>query len=136
MVSPDRRVLLLPLPPPTPSTTRRAKKLQKIVPSDRGRNIAVIGNTAFTMSSGLDAPSVQEASRAIPFLGFLIGFCYAGHRIWIFAGHPSALAAGLAEREVLLLDSAMLSFLQSHLWQVAQPPLRAELRYFIHQHER
>jgi hypothetical protein len=135
MVSPDRRLLLLPLPPPSARTARMAKGLRKIIPSDRGRNIAVIGNTGFTMSSGPGAPSVEEASRAIPFLGFLAGFCYAGHKIWIFEGHPSALAAGLAESEVLLLDSAMLPFLQSDWMQVAQRVMHTDRRVFIHKRE-
>jgi hypothetical protein len=55
-------------------------------------------------------------SRAIPFLGLLMGLSYLGHAVWIFEGHPSALAAGVREADILIVDSAMAGFL-SPGWQ-------------------
>jgi len=72
----------------------------------------------------------------IPFLGFLIGWSQAGHQVWVFEGHPSALVAGLAESEFLLLDSGMLPFLQSDWMAVAKRTMTAGGKVFLHDRQK
>jgi hypothetical protein len=132
VVRPDRAVLFFPLPPPPPQTSEMAKKLSSVVPSDRGRNIAVISSTEFTMSRTGAGASLQEANSAIPFIGILCGLAYLGHRIWIFEGHPSALPLGLEQSDVLVVDSGMLPFLQPDWMQVAQRVMQDDPRIFVH----
>ena len=131
IVRPDRAVLFLTLPPPPPQTSLMAKHLASVIPSDHGQNVAVIAFTAFTMTRP-EAARIQEASAAIPFFGLLCGLNYVGHRILIFEGHPSALALGLEQSEVLIVDSAMLPFLQPDWMPVAQRVMPANRRIFIH----
>ena len=84
------------------------------------------------------APEIvlQEAAKAIPFLGFLIALGYAGHRVWMFEGHPSALAAGLEHAAILLLDSGMLPLLQTDWMSVAQRMMAPPRRVLIQSRER
>ena len=136
MVRPDRAVLFFPLPPPPPQTSQMAKQLAAVIPSDRSRNIAVITSTGFTMSPTGSCASLHEANSAIPFIGILCGLAYLGHRIWIFEGHASALALGLEQSDVLVVDSGMLPFLQPDWMQVAQRVMQRVMedvpRIFVH----
>ena len=124
IVRPDRAVLFLTLPAPSPETSGMAKQ---------GRNIAVIGSTEFTMPRAQELPSLQEASHAIPFFGILCGLSRIGHNISIFDGHPSALAPGLEQSEILIVDSAMLPSLPPDWMQVAQRIMQGDPRIFIHE---
>jgi hypothetical protein len=133
ILRPDRRVLLLPALPPSSNLTA---KLPPIIPLDRTCSISAITNMGFTMASGDAVPSLQDASRAIPFLGFLLGWSQAGHRVWVFEGHPTALAAGLAESDYLLLDSGMLPFLQPDWMAVAKSAMNSGGHVFLHNREK
>ncbi len=135
LVGADRAVKLLPAPPRTPEMDARVPKIPDI-PSDRPHNIAVIANTGILYAAPGKQPDLQEAAKAIPFLGHLIPLAYAGHRVWVFEGHPSALAAGLEHAEILLLDSGMLPFLQDDWMSVAQRVMDPPRRVLIHDRER
>lgn len=111
-----------------------AKKLPKIFASEGPHNLAAIVDTGFVPEGGTGF-SIEEASRAIPFLGFLIGFAYAGHKVWVFDGNASSLEAGLAEADALLVDSAMLPSLRADWPQVARNAMRPEARFFLHDRE-
>jgi len=63
-------------------------------------NIAVIAYTY------LDALKT-DMRRAIPFFDFLLGFGALGHRVWVFEGHSSAIAAGCRDADLLLVDQAI-----------------------------
>ncbi len=132
IVRPDRAILFLALPPPPPQTSLLAKQLASVIPSERGRKIAVIGSTAFTMAGTEAVPSLQEANRAIPFFGLLCGLNYIGHTIWIFDGNPSAFPAGLEQSEILIVDSAMLPSLPADWMQAAQRAMQGDRRIFVH----
>jgi hypothetical protein len=93
LVGPDRAVLVLPVPSRSPEMDKRVPKLPDL-PQDRPANIAVIAATGILSKVQGKPPTLQEASKAIPFLGLLLGLGYAGHRICIFEGHSSALAVG------------------------------------------
>ena len=74
------------------------------MPSSVKRNIAVIANTELQAVT-------KEISKAIPFVGMLMGFAYIGHAVWIFEGHPDALEAGCRDADVLIVDGGMAPFL-------------------------
>jgi hypothetical protein len=132
IVRPDRGLLVLP-PLPAPP---KLPPLPTMIPTGRSCNIAVISNTLFTMSHAAAVPSLQDANRAIPFLGYLIGWWQVGHRVWVFEGHPSALAAGLTDSEFLLLDSGMLKFLQADWMAVARRMMKPGGKVFLHDREK
>ena len=134
LVGPDRAVMVLPVPPRSPGMDAQAPRVPDI-PSDQPRNIAVIANTGILAAAQGKPPDLQEAAKVIPFLGMLIAFGYAGHRVWIFEGHASALAAGLAHAEILLLDSGMLPLLQNDWMSVAQRVMDPPRRVLIHSRE-
>ena len=133
LVTPDRRVLIVPVP------TRSAKMdaLQPKVPGipdHESCNIAVIANTGI-VSEMRGQVDLQAVSKTIPFLGLLIGLGYTGHRVWIFEGHPSALVAGLEHAQILLIDSAMLPFLPKNGMSEAQRVMSPPRRVLIHDGE-
>jgi len=112
-----------------PSGSARAEMVQmieKILPSDEARNVVAI---AFNDLKG--KIGVRELAEAIPFLGFLMGFSYVGHNVVVFEGHPSALAQGLAEADVLLADSEMTHFLQRDWVRVAFEVMRTPKVYVV-----
>jgi len=126
---------VLPAPLRSAEMDARLPKLPEL-PSDLPRNVAVISNTGlFTAAKG-KPPELAHVANAVPFLGYLISFSYSGHRVWIFEGHPSALAAGLEHAEVLLLDSGMLPFLQQDWMAVAQRVMDPPRRVLIYTRER
>jgi hypothetical protein len=130
----DRAVMVIPALPRSPEMDARLPKVPDI-PSEPLRKIAVIANTAIISTTSGKPPDLREAAKAIPFLGLLMGLGYAGHHIWIFEGHPSALAAGLLHAEILLLDSGMLPFLQGDWMSVAQHVMDTPRRVLIHSRE-
>jgi len=118
LVGPDRLVMVLPVPACSPAMDAQVPKLP--IPLDRQCNITVIANTGLLCAVQGQPPDIQKVAGAIPFFGLLIAWGYAGHCVWIFEGHPSALAAGLDHADLLLVDSGMLPFLQSDWMAVAQ----------------
>jgi hypothetical protein len=135
LIGPDRAVIVLPVPQPSPAMDAQLPKVPDI-PSDRPLDIAVIANTGILATVQGIPPKVEEVAKVIPFLGALIAFGYAGHRVWIFEGHPSTLAAGLQNAEILLLDSGMLPMLQSDWMSVAQNRMDPPCRVLIYSRER
>ncbi len=60
----------------------------------------------------------KDMRRAIPFIDYLLGFASLGHSVWVFEGHPSALAQGCRDADLLLVDSGMLPELEKNPdWQ-------------------
>src|SRR5205085_11176472 len=109
VVTPGRMLMFLPCPSPGSMPAAQVASIEKMVPPTVKRNIAAI---AYTELEALNA----NAGKAIPFLGFLYGFAYIGHAVWVFEGHDSALAAGCREADVLLVDGGMAPFLPAG-WQ-------------------
>ncbi|HTC86780.1 MAG TPA: hypothetical protein VK686_00710 [Bryobacteraceae bacterium] len=135
LIGPDRAIMVIPVPPRSAAMDARVPKLPDI-PSDRPANIAVIGNTGMLGSAQGKPPDLQEAAKAIPFLGLLIGLGYAGHHVWIFEGHASALASGLDHAEILVVDSGMIPSLQNDWMAVAKNKMDAPRRVLIFSRDR
>jgi hypothetical protein len=106
ILKPDRTHLVMPRLATAPSLESMAKNLNRMIPAEVPRNIAVIAYTLFETQTGA-APGLADVNKAIPFLGILVGLSYIGHAVWVFEGHASALAAGCRDADVLIVDSAM-----------------------------
>src|SRR5260370_31195541 len=92
---------LLCLPCPERSTVRPEyiANVERIVPSEAKRNIAVIAPTQPKLepTDGDAVPGALDViamRRVIPFFRMLIGLLTIGHSVWIFEGHADALVAG------------------------------------------
>jgi hypothetical protein len=134
LVTPARSVFVLPVPPRSAAMDAKVPALPGI-PADRSLAIAVIAPTGTLCPLDGRAPELEAAGKAIPFMGFLIAFGYAGHKLWIFEGHPAALAEGLEGADILLIDSAMLPLLQPDWMAVGQRALNPPHRVLVHSRE-
>jgi hypothetical protein len=75
-----------PCPPAGSMPANQVSSIEQIIPPTVKRNIAVIAYTELRAVT-------SDISKAIPFVGMLIGFAYIGHAVWIFEGHPCMAAA-------------------------------------------
>ena len=117
VITPGRMVMYKPCPPADSMSPEQVAPIEKMLPRAVKRNIAVIANTELQAVT-------KEISRAIPFVGMLMGFAYIGHAVWIFEGHPMALQAGCREADLLIVDGGMAPFLSEDWIQVAQGVMR------------
>src|SRR5579872_1810030 len=85
----DGQCLLLPKLPRDSVDPKRIAAMEKMLPSTTPRNVAVIADVAWAASG---EASLQVASKAIPFLGLLMGLSSIGHSIWIFQGSADQLS--------------------------------------------
>ena len=126
IVTPGRMLMVQACPAPGSMKPEHVQPLEKFMSSQIRQNIAVI---AYTDLEALRA----SVGRSIPFYGLLIGLAYIGHAVWVFEGHASALAAGCRQADLLIVDDAMLPFLQPDWLAVASAAMRRPL---IVAHER
>ena len=126
IVTPGRTLMFKACPLPNSMAADKVASVEQMISSKVKRNIAAIG---FTEAGAL----MHDAAQAIPFLGILLGFAYIGHTVWVFEGHPSALAAGCRDADVLVVDGAMVRHLQPHWAAVASKAMR---RSEIYVHDR
>jgi len=100
-----------------------------MIPPSVQRNIAVI---AFTEPIALI--DLKTINSSIPFFGLLLGMAYIGHVVWVFEGHPSALAAGCRGADVLIVDGGMVPFLQKDWLDVVSSVMRNK-EVYVHDRE-
>ena len=130
VLRPDGRVLALPSLRKGP--TEALAGLEKMLPSNVKRNIAVIADTAWTMNGELNLPTANEA---IPFLGLLLGFASLGHAVWIFDANVfSLLSAGCREADVVIVDGQRYPVLPAGWHTVAQSTMRGK-QILLHDRE-
>src|SRR5258708_454606 len=123
---------LLCLPCPERSTVRPEyiANVERIVPSEAKRNIAVIAPTQPKLEpTDVDAipgtVDVIAMGRVIPFFGMLIGLVTIGHSVWIFDGQPDAMVAGCRDADLLLIDSAVAGRLTTKSLELVAPVMRS-----------
>ena len=126
IVTPGRMLMMQPCPAPGAMKTEAVQAVEKIMSGKTKRNVAVI---AYTVLPALTA----NLGQTIPFFGLLMGLAYIGHSVWVFEGHPSALAFGCRDAELLIADNAMIPFLQEDWVTVASGAMKRPL---IFAHER
>lgn len=119
ILTPGRTLMFNACPPPGSMKPELVQIAEGMLPSKVKRNIAVIGYTEL-----MSVPF--NAAGQIPFFGFLLGFAYIGHAVWVFEGHPSVLAAGCREADVLFVDGGMVPFLQPDWKEVARAAMRGK----------
>jgi hypothetical protein len=113
MLRPDGKPMMLSvqkaaLPP------EALEAVKRLLPPEVKRNVAVIGDTAWTMGA---SPDMVTANDSIPFFGMLMGLGAIGHAVWVFdAASPQALAAGCRDADLVIVDSARLDRLPPD-WQ-------------------
>jgi hypothetical protein len=122
LVTPGRMVMFQPCPPPGAMSAEQIAAIEKMIPSKVKRNVAAI---AFTELSALTA----DIKQAVPFIGLLMGLAHIGHAVWLFEGHPSALAAGCRDADALFVDGAMVPHLQEDWVAVASSAMRHDEIY-------
>ncbi len=105
IVTPGRLLIGKDCPLASGLSAEQIAVLEKYIPRKPVRQVAVI---AYTDINALK----KDMRKAIPFVDYLLGFSALGHSVWIFEGHPSSLSAGCRDADLLLVDSAMLPFLE------------------------
>lgn len=117
LITPGRLMVGIPCAEPGTMDHMAAGALQKL--PDPPRNV-----TAIAFNKVENVHNWQQIVPTIPFLGFLLGFGYVGHSVIIFEGHRSALAAGLKDADLLMVDEAMIPHLQPDWLDVAYAQMR------------
>ena len=117
VVTPGRMLMFQACPPPGSMSHSQVASIQQMISPKVKRKVAAI---AYTEQSAV----TSDLSKAIPFLGFLLGFAYIGHAVWVFEGHPSALAAGCRDADVLIVDGSMVPHLQKDWMAIASSVMR------------
>ena len=124
----DGKNLLLPLVGTASVRPETVAAIEEMIPSTTKRNVAVIGDTSWATSRD---PSLQVASRAIPFWGLLMGIASIGHAVWFFDGSPGLLCAGCCNADVLIVDSASLVSLPND-WQAEAARVMRNSQILVH----
>jgi hypothetical protein len=138
IISPGRIVFLVPA---VPNKKNKNPELpgEGFLPNKKHLKITVISytNLPAVVNIGHTAGElIQEGNKCIPFLGFLLAFAaILGHSVLVFEGHPSAFEAGVKNSDVLMIDSAMLKYLQEDWAEVAFRCMNPHAKIFIHERE-
>jgi hypothetical protein len=128
IVRPDGRWLLLPALQKDTAGPERVAAVERMMPSQTKRNVAVIGDVVWAEG---DIPTLQTANQAIPFFGLLMGLATIGHSVWIFTGGADVLEAGCREADVLIVDSACLATLSPD-WQGTAARVMRNAEILVH----
>jgi hypothetical protein len=125
LVTPGRMLMHKPCPAAGSLPQNQVASIESMLPSRVKRNIAVIAYTELQAVT-------NQISKAIPFVGMLLGFAYIGHAVWIFEGHPSALTSGCREADLLLVDGGMLPYLTGTWAETAASGMRNK-EIYVHE---
>jgi hypothetical protein len=114
VLRPDGQLTLLPAMQREAAPPQGVAAVEKMLPSDTKRNVAVIADTAWTMTP---SPSIQVANEAIPFLGLLMGFAAIVHAVLVFKARAlEIIGAVCRDADLLIVDDARLASLPRD-WQ-------------------
>ena len=114
ILRPDGKQLSLPALPREAAPPDQIAAIERMLPSSVKRKVAVLSDTSWTLA---ERPGLQDAGKAIPFFGMLMGFAAIGHAVWIFdPSTPSVLVAGCTEADLVIVDSEKLTKLPPN-WQ-------------------
>jgi hypothetical protein len=127
MVTPGRGVMYFPVPEEDHVSSDMTAFAREFLDADRPLTITAIAYTkleAFMEDGSL--------TRCIPFLGHLVSFAFLGHSVLVFEGHQSAFEPGVRNSDLVLVDSAMLPFLQDDWVEVAHRLMPAGSKILVH----
>jgi hypothetical protein len=125
ITTPGRLMMQVPIPAPGSVPHDAEKGIREMLPPDRPQIISVI---SYTYVPAL----IEDKTKAIPFLGFLVGFASIGHTVVVFEGHPSAFESGVRGSDLLMVDSGMLPFMQEDWKEVAFRVMRPGAKVLVH----
>lgn len=123
IVTPGRLLMLQPSPPAGSMSDQQAAGMRRLLPQPQ-KSVAAIGYTELTALQ-------TDISKAVPFMGMLLGLAYIGHAVWLFEGHPSALADGSRDADVMIVDGGMVPHLQPD-WQMVAGRAMRRPEIYIH----
>lgn len=142
IITPERSSHYIPCSPPGSFSSEEVEPVIELLPPDRPLNIcAIVYNSNEACMQGVadvDADIkliMKNMDKCIPFFGYLLAFGYIGHSVLAFEGHWSAFESGVRACDVLLIDSAMLLFLQPDWEDIANKVMQPERRILIHNRE-
>jgi len=125
IVTPGRLLMTVPAPNPGDVPESMQEGVREMLPPDKPQLISVV---SYTYVKAL----IEDKAKAIPFLGFLVGFASIGHTVVVFEGHPSAFESGVRGSDVLLVDSAMIPFMQADWKETAFRLMRPGAKVLEH----
>lgn len=129
ILRPDRGVAMLPAMDRDKAPAAAVAAMERLLPPETPRNVAVIADTSWTVSG---APNLQDAAKAIPFFGLLMGLASIGHSVWIFDGSNAGMvAAGCREADLAIIDSARMESLPAQ-WQQLMKPVMRNAQILVH----
>jgi len=113
--------------------------LQELSDAERANQARLFGSEqplqitviSYTNLECLTAEGGLGKLKCIPFLAYLCLFATAGHSVVVFEGHAHTLEAALREADVLMVDSAMLPFVESGWSSIAARVMRTGSKQFI-----
>lgn len=127
LVTPSRVLMLQSCPAAGSMKQNLVSQIEQVLSPKVKKKVAVIGYTE-------QKAVTENIQKAIPFFGMLIGIAYIGHSVWVFEGHPSALAAGCKEADVLMVDGHMVPYLSAD-WQAAVRTVSPAIQIYMHNRE-
>lgn len=129
ILRPDGKQLSLPAMAKEAAPADQIAAIERLLPSSVQRRIAVITETSWALR---EQPSLQDAGRAIPFFGMLMGFAAIGHAVWIFDGSTApVLAAGCRNADLVIVDSEKLKGLPPN-WQTLTATAERKPQILVH----
>lgn len=134
IVTPGRH--LIPLPAPQSRSLQAEHYARSILRTSQPLSISAVAYNKLEALVPHQGAGFTEMSRCIPFLGLLISFAGIGNNVLVFEGHPSAFEAGVRGMDLLIIDSAMLPFLQEDWALVAFAVMKPKARVFVFNRER
>jgi hypothetical protein len=105
VVTPGRATFIQPCPRPGSMDANSLAAIQKIAPPQSPSNVAVVAFTQFD-------PATSSMSKAIPFLGYVMGLGYIGHNVVVFEGQHWTLTAGCRDADMVIVDEAIVPQLE------------------------
>jgi hypothetical protein len=125
IVTPGRLIMFDPCPEPNSMPEEKVAPMRQLMPPDPSRKITAI---CYTFVEAL----ITDIDKAIPFRGFLNAWAYLGHSVLVFEGHASAFDAGVRDCDVLVVDSAMLSFVPINWLDIARRVMKPDGLILVH----
>jgi hypothetical protein len=125
IITPDRILRPLPSPPIGSMPAQAIAPIEELAPSTSSLRILAISNTDVLAL-------MMGPTRAIPFLGILLGLSYIGHKVVVFEGNAKALPAAVPETDIVIVDSAMLPLLPEDWMDVVKGARGTVENIFIH----
>ena len=125
ILTPGRLIVFDPCPERNSVPENELLPMLTMLPPKSPLNISVISYTRIEALT-------TDMNKAIPFRGYLLAWATAGHNVIVFEGHPSAFESGVRNADVLLMDSAMLPFVQFNWVEAAERVMRPEGKVFLH----